>query len=73
MGFAKPDLTQARQQIQKALGEISSPRNDGFTSSHCKHELFLLKCWLEDQYNALPTFTGENQWEQERLVQILKK
>jgi hypothetical protein len=47
--------------------------NDGFTGSHCKQELYLLKCWLEDQYNTLPTYAGEEQWEQERIVQILKR
>lgn len=73
MGFSKPDLGQARSAIQISLGEIRSPYNDGFTSSYCKHDLYLLKCWLEDEYQKLPTFVGEDQWEQERVVQILKR
>jgi hypothetical protein len=73
MGFRKPDLDQARQAIQCCLGEIRSPYNDGWTSSSCKHDLYLLKCWLEDEYRRLPAFLGEEKWEQERLVEILKQ
>jgi hypothetical protein len=73
MGFNKPDLDGVRNAIGKVLIEISSPYNDGFTASHCKHDLYLLKCWLEDKYKKLPTFTGEEKWEQERLIQVLKQ
>jgi hypothetical protein len=72
MGFEKPNLHPARMAIHRSLGEIRSPYNDGFTSSYCKQELYMLKCWLEDEYTKLPTFAGEEQWEQDRIVQILK-
>ena len=73
MGFRKPDLDPAYGAIRTSLAEIASTYNDGFTSSHCKHELYQLKCWLEDEYRRLPTFVGEEKWEQERLVQVLKQ
>ena len=73
MGFHKPDLDSAYSSIRKSLGEIHSPYNDGFTSSSCKQELYQLKCWLEDEYHRLPKFTGEEAWEQHRLVNILKR
>jgi hypothetical protein len=73
MGFKKPDLAEARWAIQHCLGEIQSPYNDGWTSSACKHDLYLLKSWLDDQYQRLPRFVGEEKWEQERLISILKK
>jgi hypothetical protein len=73
MGFKQPDISDAYSAIRKSLGEIHSPRNDGWTQSSCKHELYMLKCWLEDEYTQLPTFTGEETWEQERLIKILKK
>jgi hypothetical protein len=73
MGFRKPDLDSAYSAIRKSLGEIHSPYNDGFTTSYCKKDLFLLKCWLEDEYNKLPTYNGEEEWEQDRLVEILKQ
>lgn len=73
MGFRKPDLDEAYIVIRKTLGEIHSPYNDGFTTSYCKRDLYLLKCWLEDEYAKLPTYAGEEQWEQERVIQILKR
>jgi hypothetical protein len=73
MGFKKPDIEQAYQAIRTSLGEIHSPYNDGWTSSSCKQELYVLKCWLEDQYAQLPTFVGEELWEQERILEILKQ
>jgi hypothetical protein len=73
MGFRKPDLTTAYTAIRILLGEINSPMNDGFTQSHCKQELYQLKCWLEDEYNKLPDFAGEQVWEQDRIINILKR
>jgi hypothetical protein len=73
MGFAKPDLESAKGPIRRQLAVIHHPYNDGFIQSHCKHELYMLKCWLEDEYDKLPKFAGEEEWEQERVVQILKR
>jgi hypothetical protein len=73
MGFRKPDLQDARSAIRTSLVEIASPYNDGWTSSICKQELYMLKCWLDDEYRDLPTFSGEEKWEQERLIEVLKK
>ena len=73
MGFQKPDLQSARHAIGRALVEIRSPYNDGWTSEACKHDLFLLKSWLDDEYARLPQFPDEQKWQQERLVDILKQ
>lgn len=73
MGFRKPDLDQARYAIGRSLIEISSSYNDGWTASACKHDLYLLKCWLDDQYNRLPKFSGEEQWEKQRVFERLKQ
>ena len=73
MGFRKPDLYNAENAIRQSLAEIHTPYNDGFIQMHCKHELYMLKCWLEDEYSKLPKFIGEEKWEQERIVEILKK
>lgn len=73
MGFHKPDLTEAGWAIRRSLSEIHSPWNDGYTQMACKQELYLLKCWLDDEYNKLPTFAGEEQWKQERVIKILKQ
>ena len=73
MGFKKPSLNEAGWDIRKVLDEIKSPYNDGFTQSDCKKDLYLLKCWLDDEYKKLPTFTGEEEWEAERIINILKR
>jgi hypothetical protein len=73
MGFKQPNLHLAQFEIGKSLIEIASLYNDGWTSSSCKHELYLLKCWLDDVYKDLPTFVGEEKWEQERLIELIKK
>jgi hypothetical protein len=73
MGFRKPNLDPAYHAMRQSMTEIGSPYNDGFTSSSCKQELYLLKCWLEDEYKKLPTFSGEAAWEQERLIEVLKR
>jgi len=73
MGFERPNLDMAKLAIRYALGEIHSPYNDGWTQSSCKQELYMLKCWLEDEYSKLPTFAGEEQWEQDRILELLKQ
>jgi len=73
MGFQKPNIEPAYQAVRGVLTEIHSPYNDGFTGSSCKQELYVLKCWLEYEYNRLPTFAGEEKWEQERLIIKLKQ
>jgi hypothetical protein len=73
MGFKKPDIESAYSAIRTSLVEIHSPYNDGWTQSSCKQELYVLKCWLEDEYKKLETFPGEEVWEQERLIKLLKK
>jgi hypothetical protein len=73
MGFRKPNLEDAYSAIRTSIVEISSPYNDGWTSSCCKQDLYMLKCWLNDAYDKLPAFAGEEKWEQETLLKILKR
>lgn len=60
-------------QIRAAAREAADPRNDGWSAGGCKRDLFQVKCLLEDLYADLPTFLGEDQWEQDRLMEILKR
>ena len=73
MEFRSSNLDPAYHSIRMSMIEIVNVHNDSFTASHCKQELYQLKCWLQDVYLQLPTFMGEEQWEQERLVKILKQ
>lgn len=73
MGFRKPSIDDAVAQIRKCAAEASSPYNDGWTAMDCKKELVNLKWLIEDLLEDCPTFIGEEVWEQERLVHLLKK
>ena len=73
MGFQKSDVESAYSIIRRSLGEIHSPYNDGYTQMSCKQELYMLKCWLDTEYKKLPIFSGEEKWEQTRLIEILKQ
>jgi hypothetical protein len=73
MGFRQPDLRTAESEIRRCIQEINSAYNDGWSQMACKHQLYQLKCLLDDVYPTLPTFVGEEKWEQQRLVDLLKK
>lgn len=73
MGFAQPSLSSAESEIRRCIREINSAYNDGWTQMSCKHQLYQLKCLLDDVYPTLPVFVGEEAWEQQRLVNILKR
>lgn len=74
MGFRQPgDGASIIAQLRSLAANASSPYNDGWTASSCKHEIYLVKCYLDDVYPNLPTFSGEDEWEKERLMEILKR
>jgi hypothetical protein len=73
MGFQMPDLSNSYSEIRRLCVEIRSPYNDGFTGFHCKQDLYMLKCFIEDQYKDLPTFTGDEELEQKRMIDKLKQ
>lgn len=39
----------------------------------CKHDLYLLKSWLDEEYSKLPKFPGEEEWEKQRLIDLLRR
>ena len=60
--------------IRKLAREASSPYADGFTACSYKHDLYILKCFIDDQYNLCPAFPEqEREWEQGRLMELLKR
>lgn len=74
MGFKQNwDIADITNQIQRLYIEASSPYNDGWTSASCKHELYRVKCLIEDMYKRLPVFAGEEEWEKERVAELLKR
>jgi hypothetical protein len=60
--------------IRKLAKMASDPYSDGFTQCVYKHDLYVLKCFIEDEYKRCPEFPlQEAEWEQERLMEILKR
>jgi hypothetical protein len=74
MSFIKRwDVNDIATQLHRMALEASSPYNDGWTASGCKKEMYQLKCLIEDIYQKLPTFVGEEEWEKERVAELLKR
>jgi len=74
MGFKKDwDSDAIKHWIQIMAIEASSAYNDGWTQMSCKHDLYKLKCLIEDVYQKLHTFPGEEEWEKERVAELLKR
>lgn len=59
--------------LSRMMSEVANPYNDGFTASHIKKDLYDIKCFLDERYQDLPQFTGEENWEKQRMLRILKK
>jgi hypothetical protein len=73
MAFGQPDLAKVVSEVHRCVQQINSPYNDGWTQMGYKHQLYQLKCLLDDVYPTLPDFVGEHKWEQQRLIDLLKK
>ena len=67
------DLTRVKHWVWENAHEAKSGYNDGWTACAHKKRLYELKCILDDVYPTLPTFVGEEEWEQERIIEVLKR
>lgn len=64
----------AARYIKNLAASCQNPTTDGFTQCSCKHQLYLLKCLIEDLYKDLPEFSQqEKEWEQQRIMELLKR
>ena len=59
--------------LSRMMAEVSSPYNDGFTGAEIKKDLYEIKCFLDERYKTLPRFAGEEEWEKQRVLNILKQ
>lgn len=67
------NVTDIMRQLQLVMSECAS-HPDGFTACCCKRDLYQIKCFIEDNWNDLPEFPQqEREWEQERIIQRLKR
>ena len=67
------DTEKIFDQIYQLASYAANPYNDGWTASSCKKDLYRIKCLIEDLYTDLPVFDNEKTWEQERLIELLKR
>jgi hypothetical protein len=67
------DVADIVRQLRSIHRQASSPYNDGFTASGCKQDLYQLKCIIEDLYQDTPTFANEEEWHQQRTMELLAK
>lgn len=64
----------AADHLKHIAKKAMHPSTDAFTQCTCKQQMFLIKCLIEDLYNQMPEFPQqEKEWEQERLLQLLKR
>ena len=65
------------EKIRISLRQLAHSANDihetGFVTVQYKRQLVEMKWFVEDLLETVGYFAGEEQWEQERLVQILKR
>lgn len=53
--------------------EATDNRNDGFVKCGCKHNLYKLKCLIEDILHECPEFDEEKDWHKERIYDLLQQ
>ena len=67
MGFKKSwDATDVVSQIGSLARECSSPYNDGFIGWGCKQDLYRIKFILDEIIENASTYSGEQEWLEER-------
>lgn len=66
------DIVEVYATLRVLMTRIKN-HNDYIASSHCKHDIYQLKCWLDEQYAQLPQVAGEEAWEQQRIIEKLRR
>lgn len=77
MGFKLPDTDGALSILYRAIGEINSPYNDGYTAFEIKKKLYKIKFALDYELQKASKFAGEEEFlkecEQKMVWDTLKK
>lgn len=74
MGYKQDwDKNRVWLDLSRMMAEVASPYNDGFTAAAIKKDLYAIKCMIDDRYSELPKFVDEDQWEQQRMIEILSR
>ena len=67
------EMERVRITLRSLAYQAQSPYESGFVSALYKRQLVEIKWFIEDLLEDIGTFTGEEEWEQERLIQLLKR
>jgi len=74
MGFKMSwSVSRIKGDLQMMSHECNYPGNDGFMQFEIKKDLMEIKFLLEDLLEKCPTFSGEEEWMHERLINKLSK
>lgn len=67
------ELERVRITLRSLAHEAKNPYDTGFVSAVYKKQLLEMKWFIEDLLEDVGYFAGEEQWDQERLIQLLKR
>ena len=67
------ELERIRISLRQLAHEAKSPYETGFVTVQYKRQLVELRWFLEDLINDIGYFAGEESWDQERTLQLLKR
>lgn len=66
-------LDKMRIDLRMLAHDATSPYTDGWTGSVYKKQIVELKWFIEDLIESMPYYEGEDQWDHERTLQLLKR
>lgn len=67
------ELEKMRIQLRQLAWASNDAHETGFVTAHYKRQLVEMKWFIEDLIENIGYFAGEEEWEQERLIQLLKR
>lgn len=67
------ELERIRIQLRQLANAARDPHDTGFVTVQYKRQLVEMKWFLEDLIHDVGYFAGEESWEQERTLQLLKR
>jgi hypothetical protein len=67
------ELERIRISLRQLAHDARDIHETGFVTVQYKRQLVEMKWFIEDLLDTVGYFVGEEQWEQDRLVQLLKR
>jgi hypothetical protein len=74
MGYIRRwSVENVTQQIMLCHNEATDFRNDGYVTTGCIKDLYTIKCLVDKLYEDVRDTKLEESWQQDRVIEILKK